>query len=345
MLYISKQLTKSKFMVMDTDDGIEQPASREELYDYVMHKGLDIKGVDYIKDSTSGEYNLSIEPYMIESNSKLSKQAVLNGVVMTVTNGCLTRLSFNNSVRGGSTINLADYCNSIADYAIDACENYKGDKPIVLVLDSSIKVASKAFKNLHSYIKNLVHVDVSKCSDKTANSVYRAILGNDTLYLFDNGGFSIIDTNETRKNFNIAFQVITYGLPYMVRQVKFEEVVDYSDEVNSLIDKVLSKSFNQLYNCSFHINTNIRYPSGSLKENIISNLGFDYNRNDALSDSFLMLPSIRRDILKSIGKYTTVNKVVCEQLYRYIEYVNRNKEFTEIYLSVAKRYIEFLRSL
>lgn len=345
MLYISRRLTRSKFMVMDTDDGIEQPAEYEELYDCVINKGIEIKGVDYYRNNSNGTYSLIINPYMLESSSKLAKQAMLNGINMTVTNGCLTKFSTNDNVRS-CTVNLADYCDSIADYAIDYCYKSQGrnDETVVLVLDPGIKITSKAFKNVSGYGTSIIRVDVSRCPDKMANSVYRAVFGNAILHDYDEDSISIIDTNITRRYFNIVLQILTYGLYFKNKASRIEEIVYYSDEVNSLIDKVLSKNFTQLNNCSFYI-AESKYIRGGLKERIIHYLGFDYNHPDASSDSFLIKPDIRHSVLKSIKNYTTVNRVVCEQLDRYLDLINRNKKFTEIYMNVAKRYIKFLRSL
>lgn len=336
MLYISRQVTRAKFAVVDTDDNVEQLADWGELYDCVVNKGLDIKGVDIHYNSgigNNGMYACSITPYMAETNGKYAKLSMLYGVNMIVTNNCLTKFSLNANVRN-CTINLSDYCDSIADYATDYCNKPSGSNcdKIILVLDSSINVSSKAFKNLSG--SSIVHIDVSKCSDKVANYVYKCVFGTYPLYDYEPSKTGIIDTNLTRMYYHIAMHIVTYGFTYDMRNTKrIEDVIYYSDELNNLVEKSLSKVFSQLNNARLLLRDHY----------FIQDIDYIINSNDTFKDSFLLDKNIRHNILISIANNTTINSVACCQLDRYLSYINRNKEFTKYYLNIARRYIEFLR--
>ena len=77
--------------------------------------------------------------------------------------------------------------------------------------------------------------------------------------------------------------------------------------------------------------------------NYINDLSFDINDANILKDSFLLNKNIQKEIIISIENVTTIDRTACFQLRTYLRYIDRNQEFTNCYLGLAKRYIAFLR--
>jgi len=89
MLYISAQLGRDKWLVMDTDDGVEEPVTYNDLME-CLARGLDIKGVVTHKNQRSTWCTIHVHTEATRSGAKL---ATLYGIEAKGNNGVLKSFS------------------------------------------------------------------------------------------------------------------------------------------------------------------------------------------------------------------------------------------------------------
>lgn len=179
MLYISRKINDTLFVVTDTDDSVSTKVSADKIKEFVS-LGVDIKGATkYVVDV----YN---------ENAAIAKLNVLVGIQLKVSNGVLSQSECTDRFNSNFTLRLSDYCDKILISGLDF-KPKKGSK-LTIKLDDKIKDIS--FNAFHSYnLRSNLIFDITEFSNET----YIEKLYNESiLYLCDSVDI-IIDNNIWRK--------------------------------------------------------------------------------------------------------------------------------------------------
>lgn len=202
MLFISRFVDYESYGVVDTDDGVEEVISLQDVYRASYDLGLDIQGVR--KDGKMLPLN-HIRTYQNpDTLTKLQvKTKVLHGVDITVYNGMITSLLIDiNVMAQPARLRLSDYGESCGDRILVG-NRFQNMHRVTLVLDDHIRTRSLTFWIGHnmSHPKSGTNrygvvIDMTEMtSDDAAWNIYRVV--------FNNGSFSeesifssIIDTDE-----------------------------------------------------------------------------------------------------------------------------------------------------
>ena len=115
MLVLKKQLTTTKYEVLDTDDNSVEVATTQELYHCVKDLGMQIQGV-----SITGN-NAILFKQQFDYSIKETKFKVFKGIDMHVENGELVKFTYTEDLRD-TTLKLSDYCTSLFSGCLE-CEN------------------------------------------------------------------------------------------------------------------------------------------------------------------------------------------------------------------------------
>ena len=91
MLVLKKQVTDSKYEILDTNDGVVEVATVSELNYYVKDLGIEIQGVKV------NDYSGLILVPQFEHTMKETKLKVFKGVDMHVENGELVNFTYTDS--------------------------------------------------------------------------------------------------------------------------------------------------------------------------------------------------------------------------------------------------------
>lgn len=351
MLYISAQLGRDKWLVMDTDDGIEEPVTYNDLME-CLARGLDIKGVVTHKNQRSTWCTIHVHTEATRSGAKL---ATLYGIEAKGNNEVLKSFSISQEHAKSCTIRLSEYFTEVDNYAFRGCYTKTGAK-IIVILDDNIVIQSKAFLNFSTY--NTITFDISEISDdKLAMKLYKGILVDRALTSFEEYESRIIDSNRKRWEQNVALHLLSSGNPTSGGKpttLKALELFDYNDDVVAFVDKVFGKDFKALSQVSeFYWSDNAGkfWTKGqelSLEQKRIidvnKRLGFKFNALDVRNSNFLLRNDTINTILSAIGYLTTVNGKVATRLSNYLYYwsVGGNNLYKDYYLRIARNFLDWV---
>lgn len=350
MLYISQQLTRNKYLVMDTDDGVEEEVTSADLLDYTK-RGLDIKGVTYEREGINYSFRVSV---YTESNSICAKFRMMYGIEMSASNRVLKKFSISCENVKSCTIRLSDYFDSIDAFCFSSCYS-KQDRNIIIILDDKLTINPKAF---NSFYTNTVQFDFRELSNdklvsKICTRVYETVLNSNLDCYYKR----VID-NPFRRELNIMINILTSGKPTENRptSLRGDEFLNYSQDVNNTLQKLYNNEFkalgsiNDFYWSDSSEPRYYRSTDSSNKARIsqvkrrlgIFNLGDTSLRNV----NFLLKDDTMFKIASVVGQYTTVNKNSIKRLTNYIYYfkIHCNKVYMDYYIRFARNFLDWLYS-
>ena len=351
MLYISSQLGRDKWLVMDTDDGVEEPVTYNDLMDCVR-RGLDIKGVIKHTSTTSSWYTIHVYSEATRQGAKLS---TLYGLKIEERDGVLKSFSIQEGSTRNCAIRLSDYFTEIDSYAFKGCYSKEGVR-VVVILDDNIVINSKAFLNFSTM--STILFDVSDISDnKLAMKLYKAVLPDRNMMRFEDYYSRITDSNSVRWEQNIALHLLStaqpgqFGRPTKLRAL---ELFHHNSEVLTFIDKILGKEFKALsLNDTFYWSDNAgkfytRDKNITQQQRYIADaknrLHFDCRNMDTRNSNFLLTDNVSESVLGTIGYLTTVNSKSTKRLSNYLYFwkVDGNSLYRDYYLKLARNFLDWL---
>lgn len=348
MLYISNVLGRNKYEVTDTDDGVSEVVTRNDIIEYTENLGIAIQGVNKEWGSSHKYEIYSIRVQVPHAGVRFTKLQVLKGIDLKVVDGVLLGISFVKNVELNSTIRLSDYCTSIGSYVFqdrNFMETSFNGKVVLLIDDKIQKVDGKAFKDC--YMFNNLWFDLSECSDKLASVIYAGLrfegmfsscqTSHPTHYV------RVIDS-EYRLNREIAEYLLTTKRPNIQEASALKErLLPYKDY---LFEKY-KKTFKQVSIAKI-IFTQGRYgKSRRAVDKAVEALGRDWGKPEYISKRGLARISEIDSITKCLMYNTTIsrNAVLVLKNYLYIFGVeNQDTDFVyNCYVSVARNLIAAIK--
>lgn len=148
MLYIGGY-SEDKFVVVDTDDGSEQVASRREIAHCVRQLGLTIEGVRTHKEGRQVIVDsISLYRKMSPPSGITAKLKVLYGVDVILRDKKIVRINIPDELSRPVSIRLSDFATSCGDTIVGQRFRHRDAKPdIEIVLDDKISVTDLSFKH------------------------------------------------------------------------------------------------------------------------------------------------------------------------------------------------------
>lgn len=191
MLYISRCKNFDTYGVVDTDDGVEEFLTLEQIIDVINVQGIMIDGVvprwssDYMMRTVDRIY-----PYQPDETRKpiQIKANMLYNVDITVFRNVISWIRVKGEkISTPGVLRLSDFGTEVADCVLRGNKWPRGHK-VTLVLDDKLKIAPKAFRVLPYADKNAsigtygvgVVFDIREVTNMSiVESVYRAMLNGD----------------------------------------------------------------------------------------------------------------------------------------------------------------------
>lgn len=144
MLILRNKLTKEKWEVLDTDDNTIEVATEKDLAYYVEYLGLEIQGVVIPKGGKP------VFTPQLEYSVKETKLNIRRCIKLHTENGVLKHFDYDKN-SGNITINLSDYCTSIAPYCFKHNNLLISNTVIRLIFDNSIDFKPTSVANLFCF--------------------------------------------------------------------------------------------------------------------------------------------------------------------------------------------------
>lgn len=353
MLYISRQLTRNNYMVMDTDDGVEEVATASELLEYVK-SGLDIKGVVYNKLKTGQQFYIKV---YTEATSSSSKLKFMYGINMTGNGDILKSFNGNNKdLVKSCTIRVSDYFTIVDNFSFGRFYAKDTSTKVKIIFDDKITISPKAFNSFYS---NCAILDFTEYSDdKIVAKCYAAIFGsNSSVYNFDYYKRKIID-KPFRFELNTMLHMLSNASPLNTPQLSSRalEFLDYSNEVNKALLKILMKEFKSLgttkefFWAESLVSGSLRVNNTSQNEIGVSQtkrmLGIKKFSHLDLDSDYILNDSAMIAYGRCIGKVTTINSKSIKRLVNYIYYFKQDcsDEVKSYYINLVRRFIDWVVS-
>ena len=151
MLYISRYIGSNDYGVVDTDDGVEQRATHQELIRACEKLGLQIAGIQTYTHEFSWGTRTVVERLMTyqvpEMQTPLQvKTSVMRHVDVVVHKGMITNILWHaDEITEPPVIRLSDYGDCCGDRILWGNANREVHK-ITLILDDKIKFRPKTFR-------------------------------------------------------------------------------------------------------------------------------------------------------------------------------------------------------
>ena len=348
MLYISNIVGRNKYEVTDTDDGVSEVVTRNDIIKYIEDLGIEIQGVNKEWDKNHKYKLYSINVQVPNAGVRFIKLQILKGVDLKVVDNVLLGISFVKNVELNSIIRLSDYCTSIGSYIFQdrsfMMTSFNGK--VILIIDDKIKkVDSKAFKDCN--MLNNLWFDLSGCSDKLASVIYAGLMYEGMFVNCQTDSTThcvrIIDS-EYRLNRAIAeYLLTTKRIGVQGNSSLKERLLPYKDY---LFEKY-KKTFEQV-SVAKVILTQRRY--GQFKnavDEVINTLGGDWNKPEFISKRGLARGFEVESICRCLMYNTTISRkaVLVLKNYLYIFGVeNQDTDFAyNCYVSVARNLIAAIK--
>lgn len=347
MLYISRRISANLFGVIDTDDNTEELCTRDELYNYYVKLGIDIKGVTFLKSSRSTY--VTVDVYNANSSNTTAKLKFMYGINLQVdANGCLVKLDAEDNWRS-CTVRLSDYVTSLESYSVTNIGNGK-DTVLTLVFDDKLQSISPKFLQ-SAYVGSYLRFDISELTgNKSAvAAIYKNALPSifysfEPSYVFAN----LVDTDIERRDFYLLKQVV--NMTVNDKALNLSLCITDLAKANKKLEKVLLREFRSLPQCQFYYNNTFIKREGDkscrraiFAGKIASRLTTVNVQNPKMyTREYILAPEVAVDLLNDINRICTVNRNCLARLCNYIKLVNMSKEITEIYYSLAVKYLNWI---
>lgn len=166
MLYVSRLVGRNKIEITDTDDGVSETYTRNEIAE-TLNSGIKIEGVSGYWYECGGRrrYKLYAKPHSFGGIG--ARCSMLYGIRFNVTNGVLgSAVTRDDSIAVNAPIRLSKICHTVADYAFKDFD-YGGRLTIIV---ENVKFSRASFQC--SFRNVNVAFDLREADDKLAWGVY-----------------------------------------------------------------------------------------------------------------------------------------------------------------------------
>lgn len=215
MLYVSRRVGKDKFGIVDTDDGVEEVCSMQDIVAIASQvPDIDIKGITIRRVVYRGQSSIHIDRVEIYQNPSFSstaqvKMRILRGIDIRTSNGAIVAIS----APGHSSDTPIIVC--LNDFGDKCGENIlfgmsrNTDRPLVLVIKDGMQLRRNSLSGCLSFN---VKIDITAVTDdKLVSTVYhtrayRDDYGHDYSLLK-----SFIIDNPSRLDFYMGLMVVNRG--------------------------------------------------------------------------------------------------------------------------------------
>lgn len=237
MLYVSRYVGQTKYGVVDTDDGVETVVTYQDLTEYVLNNGLDIKGVTIgytVRKRRRVPYLSSVKVYQNGSflTAKQAKAKTLKGVDVIVNNGQIVQINIpQDGLKQPTTIKLSDFGTSCGEYIFKNLP-YLGNSSLTIELDDSVAVSAKTFKY---FVNRGVVIDMSAVTNPKVVEYVAHELSTEDRWL-ERATVAVLDTPQ-RMDFYIAETILNRPMNGIPKIKSISDVVSDPKAVNILIAK------------------------------------------------------------------------------------------------------------
>ena len=325
MLYISKCRGKSKYEVIDTDDGVAEVVTYGQVVDAVR-SGVDIKGVKcFIKDGVPYIQEVKVYQHQDSMTVRQTKAKVLAGVDIKLHNGEITSFNWVDSiVQPNVRIRLSDYGSKCAD-GIFETGMWKHKVPIIIVLDDKIKLRRQSLTGACQCSQ--LKIDVSEVTDiKTLNIVYKELIENA-------GRMSTVEEYAIDR-YNRLEKVAIYGV---VAHGHNPGGRVFSQEAIDFLENLLVESFEKLADSPLHF---VSYTSArDIAKDHIAGLR-RYEKFWRMNSNSYMAVRVHDDLrlLEVLSKTTTVNMQTAGNFLTFLYYFSPPSErVQQAYVKLCNR--------
>jgi hypothetical protein len=281
MLYISRCYQGDKYGVVDSDDDVEEFVSTQEILSYVKDLHLDIKGVKITSDGF-----VNIEAYPYETNVKCTKLKILYGINIVTRGDSIGLIEVPENANVDKPIRLSNYGHIIEDYALKPFTH--AGKPVVLILDDSLKFTARAFTKLATVARTCYIFDIMGVTDTDIiESVYMRCLNRFAKEDYNVSDYGIIDSVSRSDyyrawNFIRNYSSVNHDGKSRIN-FKFKDV----NETAGLVEKYFHKSFTYLANLrEFEFKTQPDRYDFSYAFTITKNLYYIHNSFKFIQENF-----------------------------------------------------------
>lgn len=320
MLILRNKLTKEKWEVLDTDDNTIEVATEKDLAYYVEYLGLTIQGVVIPKGGKP------VFTPQLEYSVKETKLNIRRGIKLHAENGVLKHFDYDKN-SGNITINLSDYCTSIAPYCFKHNNLLISNTVIRLIFDNTIDFKPTSVANLFCFGE--VIVDIRALDDKKASYIYKQAFESKVLGACVSSGYMSVVDNEERLRHYQAEALLNEGMPAVPRFRSICEETLIKTKVLAGAAEGYKPAFETLVNTPIRLNKSSQRNVAQSMHNIYITLS-----SSDMSSKFLALTR----------QYLALDKDLVLKLYHacfnfhligYLEYWHKLyenvKEFSENY--------------
>lgn len=266
MFFISRRESKDSYYVMDTDDGVEELLTYEDLIKAVVDKGIKIEGIKIRK--TKQGYFKSLDCnicYNLLKSQPILKAAT--GVDIKEVNGYIVGITIKED--NDTRIKLSDYYKGVSFRALDNLESLFYPPKVVFIFDDKLDMPLEVLTQTE-----FIMVDITNLTnDKIAYNFYKYIPAN---YIVDKSERRAAFILDRVKDPNVLENL---GIPKKDIQGKIEKTLKTMDKYFSTVKLVENNKLEYYYICN---------PKGiadylKVNKEYLEILGYyiDYGVNDA----------------------------------------------------------------
>lgn len=359
MLYISRQVTSRKYIVVDTDDNSETYVTIADLNRYCITLGMQIEGVEirlYRDGSGRCHYYInSVTPRQSStySTGAMARTKVFTGVEVRVYNNHVTGVTGSlNEIKPNTIIRLSDFGNECDKYIFKSFP-FADDRAgvmLTVMLDDKIKLNAVS---LDSCFRKHIALDMREVKNKKSKKdlikyICIELLKNryDAMKWLDKG--YIVTDDTWLIDYLRAELVLEHGIDVYVKNgfSCVDEILTDAEGTEKLISKLHRYEFLSIAKSSFAFYDSLLYsdfvtafvhwsrtPNGkSLLERRDYNTYVEYPR---LSEAFVVLKRFSRcnyRVLDRFRNYSLYFKPTEEIKQAYVDLVYRTwKEVLRLY--------------
>lgn len=328
MLYVSRQMGKSTWGIVDTDDGVENLCNRTDLITAVTRCNLDIKGVSYSHGS------LSVVVYQNPEflTTKQAKSVTLFGVDVKTSGNIIVGLQIKRGLcKGSVTIRLSDYCANCGNYILSELQPRNCPGHVYIVVDDKLKVTKKTFTGLRDY--GNVYLDLTEVTNqKTLDSCYMC----DDFRDGPEGISSHIRDDSDRLDFYIGIAILVQGLGKFISINKASDVVSSVDTVSKKLAERYAQEWDALVNFKLQHQHSRSWPGGYLshRKELINAVAQSYYEGNL---SYKLAKQSMSELFYVLRQISNIPQAPLGRMQNYFIYFNPTKEAQNILVEMCGR--------
>lgn len=328
MLYVSRQVGKSTWGIVDTDDGVENLCNRTDLITAVTRCNLDIKGVAYKHGS------LSVVVYQNPEflTTKQAKSVTLLGVDVKTSGNIIVGLQIKRGIcKGSVTIRLSDYCTNCGNYILSELQPRNCPGHVYIVVDDKLKLSKKTFTGLREY--GNVYLDLTEVTNqKTLDNCYMC----DDFRDGPEGISSHIRDDSDRLDFYTGIAILIQGLGKFISINEASDVVSSVDTVSKKLAERYQQEWGTLADFEFQHQKSRSWLGSYMHHNKQSvNLVAQAFYEDNLT--YKLAKSAMSDIFYVLRQISNIPQAPLGRIQNYFIYFNPTKEAQDILVKLCGR--------